>query len=57
MDLLQVKCTIHIGYKDNYLCTLVPVRSNNRATPRLGVEELNIQGAQNLGTSTISVQS
>ena len=30
----------------------VPGSSNRRATPRLGVEELNIQGAQNLGTTT-----
>ena len=31
----------------------MPVSSNDRATPRLGVEELNIQGVQNLGTTTL----
>ena len=32
--------------------TLMPGSSNRRATPRLEVEELNIQGARNLGTTT-----
>ena len=36
MDLLQVKCIILVGYKDNYIIY-------TSATPRLGVEELKGQ--------------
>ena len=48
MDLLQVKCIIHIGYKDNYsIYTSAGVIQSQGDTPDWG-RQLNIQGFETL---------